>query len=675
MLSIQNERLRMEIDVSQGAKLVGLYDLESGRNYFPRESALFSALVRHDLRIGGYQRLYTADSREMQVVSAEADGAQAEILLQHQGVSYRVLLQADRYRNSIAMRVIPMSGRDEAVLVRLRLPAIEYVSVPSESGDVYAMIPSEIGSMGIYSGDTTYGHGPAADTGMPTAFNSLEAAAIFDKESGSGLAFNAVGGKVGGEMTPLQLRIAGHRMEGYWAAQLLPDEQEATPVLAITALDKGWQEAVDLHLLWNQVNRDVTADVPKWLLESGAVYSTRREGTGGSYQCLPDTTDLSTRMSSFTQLPEQLELAKAYGTNVLLLIDFYQPADLHDIRLDDSLMVHAVKPYWNKGDYIPRSDLGGEEAFIEGVKAVQEQGGKVIVYVEPFIVFAYSQLGRTWGDDYAAHLVDGTLDSTYIMNYTMQPATLSWQDHVVEICTRLVDKYGVDGILLDSLGWQWNHLYFTQAERTIYSMDEYNQGLLEINRKVRQAIREIKPDAVVMSESGAGLMLGRNDGGFTADYCWNNGSGNANLEISPTKYAFPTANLFSSGLTINSLNQVFAAGYGLSLCEYWDEHISYIRQLVELRKTYADALIYGQVSYPETDKKMVAAYLYQGSENELLIIVNCGNNLSKQKLLLPGQAGTQWSYLLGGEGDVTIDADCRLEIRVKSETMVVLRKK
>lgn len=57
MLSIQNERLRMEIDVSQGAKLVGLYDLESGRNYFPRESALFSALVRHDLRIGGYQRL------------------------------------------------------------------------------------------------------------------------------------------------------------------------------------------------------------------------------------------------------------------------------------------------------------------------------------------------------------------------------------------------------------------------------------------------------------------------------------------------------------------------------------------------------------------------------------------------------------------------------------------
>ena len=149
MLSIQNERLRMEIDVSQGAKLVGLYDLESGRNYFPRESALFSALVRHDLRIGGYQRLYTADSREMQVVSAEADGAQAEILLQHQGVSYRVLLQADRYRNSIAMQVIPMNGRDEAVLVRLRLPAIEYVSVPSESGDVYAMIPSEIGSMGI----------------------------------------------------------------------------------------------------------------------------------------------------------------------------------------------------------------------------------------------------------------------------------------------------------------------------------------------------------------------------------------------------------------------------------------------------------------------------------------------------------------------------------------------
>ena len=52
-------------------------------------------------------------------------------------------------------------------------------------------------------------------------------------------------------------------------------------------------------------------------------------------------------------------------------------------------------PYFNKGDYIPRADLGGEDALKDGISQIHSRyGGKVVLYVEPFIIFYDSYVAR-----------------------------------------------------------------------------------------------------------------------------------------------------------------------------------------------------------------------------------------------------------------------------------------
>ena len=670
-ITLENEALRVEIDLSEGAALTSLYSKQSDKEHLLRKTALFGAWVTSDLSIGGYKRLYETDSTAMTIVTAEQKADKAEIILEHQDVRYHVALTLPEDAACLSIQLTVQNDRSEAVLARLVLPDIEVLTAPGKAENRMAMIPNEIGGMGSFGGSAIYGHGPVANTGMPIAFNAMEVAAVFDKESGKGIAFYPVGGKAGGEQALIQMQINGSSVLGYWAEEIPAGGSVAAPVLVISLLNNGWQEAIDQFAAANNVDRDAARDIPKWLLESGAVYSTRREGTGGSYQCLSGTTDLNTRISSFLELPKLLDEAKSMGTTVLELIDFYERADLSGAKIPEGWEAPAASYYWNKGDYIPRSDLGGEEAFREGIRLVHEQGGRVLVYVEPYIVFEFSQLGRAHRE-WACYTTNGYLDNTYIMNYTMQPATKAWQDEMVNICCKLVRDYDVDGIQLDSVGWQWNRLYYTEAERKIYSMQEYNRGLLEIIERVRDAMREIKPDAVVMSESGSGPVIGVNDGGFTADYCWNNKTGTGYVINAPTKYAYPQANFFSSGNTVNSLNQVFAAGYGLSLCDYWLEHADYIRQLVMLRQEYADALIYGTPYFPKADKKAVGAYRYAGDEHELLIVVNADNPMSKQKISLGEElAGSTWKYLLGGEGSLTAGDDGLVELRLANQSLAV----
>ena len=120
---------------------------------------------------------------------------------------------------------------------------------------------------------------------------------------------------------------------------------------------------------------------------------------------------------------------------------------------------------------------------------------------------------------------------------------------------------------------------------------------------------------------------------------------------------------------------MFAAGYSLSLCDYWEDDAAYIRQLVELRRTYADALIYGTPAYPAANRIGVGAYRYMGAESELLIIVNAGNPYSNQKIELGEElAGSEWTYLLGGEGTVKADKMGKIEMKVAHQAMAVLKR-
>ena len=384
------------------------------------------------------------------------------------------------------------------------------------------------------------------------------------------------------------------------------------------------------------------------------------------------------RINSFLELPNLLAEARALGTNILYLNDYWEGTDQGgDI------------PYANKGDYMPRSDLGGEEAFIEGIKRVHQFNGRVLLYVESFIIYQYSAIGMEKGPNWGGRTLDGKLwglevsDAcypNYPFYYTMLAPYQPWQEHLIQVARRLVGQYGADGIMLDSCAWQmnrpmYNSNFFPLSPLFSVSAQDYSRGVLDLVRRIRSAIQENNhPDAVVIGETTAGPVARYWDGGLNADLGFGNiwqpsvwpqetkdcplAAPNTpqRLTASPVRYGIPEVRIFGNGWNLNGLHQVFAAGHGLALCSnfpgggFMFDNAAHIQQLVEIRVTYGDALIHGaQINQPRTSDPLVAAYQYQGSQHRILTVVNTADTHSTVDISLTPDPGGSWKNLLDNE--------------------------
>jgi len=258
LIRVENDALLVEIEVSEGAKLTRLYGKEAKYEYLLRECPLFSYKLTGDLQIKGYKQLAAGDSTAMELVKAESKGNQAEIVLRDNDIEYTAAITLPEGEEKLLMQVNVSNGKDEEVLVHVTLPNIEILTVPGASADRRAMIPNEIGGIGTYSANARYGHGANAVTGMPTAFNAMEVAAVFNEKTGAGVAFYPVDG----DTARIQLRIDGYVIRGYWAEQIQAKSSASTPPLTIHLLKNGWMEAIDLYKADNQVDDAVAADIP-----------------------------------------------------------------------------------------------------------------------------------------------------------------------------------------------------------------------------------------------------------------------------------------------------------------------------------------------------------------------------------------------------------------------------
>jgi hypothetical protein len=76
---------------------------------------------------------------------------------------------------------------------------------------------------------------------------------------------------------------------------------------------------------------------------------------------------------------------------------------------------------------------------------------------------------------------------------------------------------------------------------------------------------------------------------------------------------------------------------------------SYVKSLINIRQTYADALVYGtQLPMPTTSSSAVVAYMYQGQANQILTVVNNGGaEVGSVTVTLDSSYGTgQWTQVL-----------------------------
>jgi hypothetical protein len=364
----------------------------------------------------------------------------------------------------------------------------------------------------------------------------------------------------------------------------------------------------------------------------------------------------SGRMRSFLDLPNLLAEAQGLGTNILYLMDYWEGTDQgEDVA------------YANKGDYRPRLDLGGEGAFIAGIDAVHQLGGRVLLYLESFIIYQYScvglENGEAWGGRDELDLRWGLdrfdqIYPNYPGYYTMIAPFGQWQDHVVETAERLVAQYKADGIMLDSCAWQMNRPMHNQAENISYSAQDYSKGVLDLVGRVRVAVQKINSDAIVIGETTAGPIARHWDGGLSADLGFGNiwgKDGPQRLTASPVRYGIPEVRMFGNGLNIGGLHQIFAAGHGLALCSnfpgggFMFDNAAHIQKLVQIRVTYRDALIHGaQINQPRADNPQVVAYQYQGSTHRIVTIVNLGDTNAKARVSLDSpDPGGKWVDLLG----------------------------
>ncbi len=121
------------------------------------------------------------------------------------------------------------------------------------------------------------------------------------------------------------------------------------------------------------------------------------------------------------------------------------------------------------------------------------------------------------------------------------------------------------------------------------------------------------------------------------------------------------------------MDQVFAAGYSLAISDPWRGHASYIRKLVEFRREYADAMIYGkQIFQPDTGEKDVYSYYFKGEINEIVTVANAAGRRIKIKLRL-GKDFSDSVWIDGLTGaSYTADSDGAIEISVRTDKVVAL---
>jgi hypothetical protein len=503
-----------------------------------------------------------------------------------------------------------------SALIRTVFPKIRFKE-PSTLTGLFGMVPQEIGTLTRLKGSQEafhtlgmpYASDPIAQTiGLPQAMNAMEVLNIARKERSLFVA--DLRGDVEHGRAPIQLTLAPDEVAGFWVAPLRGQSAISLPSFAIGVGGADWRRAVDLY-----VNRHASEwsspTIPTWLREAGALYTYGGGGSGGIYLALPNG---GTSLKSYADaadpndcpkddrnqpvkgtfrcaLKRMLREARGLGTNVIYLNDYWQAVSS---PIESCPEISSARGMWYfcKGDYFIRSDLKDPRdpdavstlrAAIDDVHNSPDEAGRrgrVVLYLEPFVVHKNSAVGNAFGELWGGRFPGGAVWRPFgggDPSIEMSQANGEWQRYVVETARRLIETTHADGIFLDSAGWRLNLPTETKQEVVLNSALENSMAVLNLVDRVRAAIRSVPrhEDAVVLAETTSGPMWRHVDGGVSADFLPSDNvfTGSSTLDgrllVSPIRYGRPQINVFSNGLDLNGLNQVFATGHGLALSSNW----------------------------------------------------------------------------------------------------------
>ena len=259
---------------------------------------------------------------------------------------------------------------------------------------------------------------------------------------------------------------------------------------------------------------------------------------------------INEKISTFSQLPDLLGEAHLVNSNLIYMADYWEGG------------------YFIKGDYVPRADFGGAKAFKEAVKKIHELGGKIILYLEAFIISRSSKIGMEQGPKWAMMDKDGkylgyfrNMDHTY---YQMWPGKGSgWSRYLADKAEQMIKEFDVDGFHLDSYGMvqEWRDHHPDHADGL--EPGEFDRGAVDLMKDFRGRIRSVKEDAIVIMEgSEKEDILAQSDGAqdwsliHLADQPW---------------YREGTYKVFTSEFGLSSMQQILARGYNVTISGWWTQ--------------------------------------------------------------------------------------------------------
>ncbi len=668
---LENQHIRIVFDPTQGIHLSEIVNKKTGKNYLSDTQVcgngnLFKVKLRTDElaweRFGSRTDFQIKDVERKSIqagiqqldLKGRSDKAQL-------GVNLRIELSPD----SKAV-VLTLTVRNESagqINGRIIFPQIDGIMI-GKPENMIGVLPAESGGIKPlrYDKISTGLHHPE-DPANCHLLNAMEFADIYDRSLQEGLFVMGPGGG----LEQYHFMLGQGKVFADQPFILDAGDKLILPPLILGVHTGDWHTVADCYRL-HTTKKQLFPEIPIWFKEAGAIYGFSGGGGGAIYLVFPEKT-LYERIGNFRNLPQLLDEAKELGTNIIYIYDYWEGTGMKNrfphwnqdsyFSREDIGGVRAFKegipliysPYWNKGDYLPREDMGGGEAFKEGIARMHEQGGKIIVYLEPFITSKYSKIGQEYGADWAMMKKNKSYYRHYSDNWSMCPNHRPWIKHLVNVATYMVADYGVDGIYLDSYGMQWNWICYNPKHDHPCTAKAYNQGVLELTDRIREAIQKVKPEAVIMTESFNELLAQHTHGSLDGTFVWHVDLNNGRLIASPVRYTLPWINVFTNGRTLTQLKEVFAAGLDLALCPDWLKYKDYVKSLVTIRRKYKDALIYGRPEFqPKTGNPDVITYFFRGKQNRVITAVNIGQSDFEDKIELQfEQENTIWKDELTGD--------------------------
>jgi len=413
----------------------------------------------------------------------------------------------------------------------------------------------------------------------------------------------------------------------YWVAE--PGYHDVAVQLFLPEANS--MDVMDYGNLWlgvpSEPKNRPRAETPGWFTDTVAIYAPSSETSGGSLLTIPVQV-LCEKIDDFRQLPDLLDEAQRMGTSTLYLTDFWEGVG------------RCADPYscWvNKGEYIPRSDFGGSEAFKDGIDAVHAMDGRVVLYIEPFIIHVDSEAGHAHGPEWSMMDERGSYYDPYVNNWTLCPDSREWVNYLSDICFELTDSLGIDGLYFDSFGFQWDWVCHSPLHDHPPGENNFEYGAYQLLREVGDAARSANPDLVIMTEGPERETFRYVDGSQDWDI--------AKVLSTPGLENLSRYRLFLGGYSIDSINLAAGFGYNLALGPLQLMDADYIRVLLSGRKELGDALIFGtHAGILSCDSTAVIPNLFTGSRNDVVCFINLANWAVTTGAFLPGHyAGTLWT--------------------------------